>query len=360
MNQITKYANTPRRSLSSRPRLLPGLTLLSRAPDVAQLGHALCVTGSKRIYELLRGLDGRHSYTELLQSTTEPELLRELVTDLDESGLLEDTGSRPPPGRLDGDLAARALEGARPRAVLEARARAAVVIHGDGRIGIATALALAAAGVGHVHLAASGTVRAQDCGTGYRETDVGRPRSTVAPELLRTVSSTARFDRLSPKRAPDLVLFTDTPAARPEIATALHSAGIPALLAYPRDGTGVIGPLIVPGQTGCVRCIDLWRTGNDPGWPRIATQLADLPQPSPLAVAHLTSAITSAQALRFLDGDPLGQLRDAAVDVEPDTLNLRWRTWPPNPACTCERQAGQEPAPSSESHPARQATRERG
>lgn len=339
-----------RRQLSSRPRLLRGLTLTSRTPTQAQLGHGIAVHGTEHVYRQLDRLDGTHSYTELLQAAAEPEELRMLVERLDELRLLEDDAH---PGRLAGDLAARALHGSRTETVAAARGRATIVVHGDGRIGISVAMALAAAGIGWVRPATTGTVRAEDCGTGYRETDVGKPRARVARELLRSAASAARHDKLPPARTPDLVVFTDTPVPDPAAVAPLTGSGVAQLLAYPRDEVGVVGPLVLPGETGCTRCVDLWRTGRDPCWPRLATQYAGVAQPCPLAVANTVSAFACAQALRFIDGDRLEQLHDAAFDIEPDIPSLRRRSWYANPACLCGGSAAADaPRPSGESHPA--------
>lgn len=330
------------------------MKLTSRTPTQAQLGQGVAVHGTEHVYRQLDRLDGTHSYTELLQTAAEPEQLRMLVERLDELRLLEDEQH---PGRLAGDLAARALRGSRADEVAAIRERATVVVHGDGRIGVAVAMALAAAGIGWVRQASAGTVRAEDCGTGYRDEHVGRPRAQVARELLRTASSTSRYDKLPPARTPDLVVFTDTPVPDPTAVAPLTVAGVAQLLAYARDRVGVVGPLVLPGRTGCTRCLDLWRTGRDPCWPRLATQYAGVPQPCPLAVANTVAAFTCAQALRFIDGDRLEQLHDAAYDIEPDELSLRRRNWYANPACPCtETVAGDEPGPSGESQPTGGAT----
>jgi hypothetical protein len=112
----------------------------------------------------------------------------------------------------------------------------------------------------------------------------------------------------------------------------------PHLLAEVRDTTGVVGPLVLPGRSTCLRCLDLTRTDLDPDWPSLAAQLA-LPSQvrvacdGPLALA--VAAQAAGQVLALVDGtvDPAavgGTLERALPD-------WRWRrrTWPVHPDCGC-------------------------
>ena len=48
----------------------------------------------------------------------------------------------------------------------------------------------------------------------------------------------------------------------------LHAAGVPHLPVRVRDGTGLVGPLVIPGVTSCLGCADLHRSDRDAAWPR--------------------------------------------------------------------------------------------
>jgi hypothetical protein len=52
--------------------------------------------------------------------------------------------------------------------------------------------------------------------------------------------------------AVDLVVLTDYLVADPRMVRDLHSQGVPHLLVRVRDGTGLVGPLIIPGVTSCL------------------------------------------------------------------------------------------------------------
>jgi hypothetical protein len=52
--------------------------------------------------------------------------------------------------------------------------------------------------------------------------------------------------------AVDLVVLTDSLVADPRMMRDLHSRGVPHLPVRVRDGTGLVGPLLIPGVTGCL------------------------------------------------------------------------------------------------------------
>jgi hypothetical protein len=52
--------------------------------------------------------------------------------------------------------------------------------------------------------------------------------------------------------AVDLVVLTDYLVADPRLVRDLHSQGVPHLPVRVRDGTGLVGPLVIPGVTSCL------------------------------------------------------------------------------------------------------------
>ena len=99
----------------------------------------------------------------------------------------------------------------------------------------------------------------------------------------------------------------------------------------------MVGPLVVPGVTSCLRCADLHRRDADPRWPRFAAQLtATEPPPSGASVTCLVTVATAAlQVLAYLDGSAAPATLDATVELRPPDLRPRVRRWPPHPACDC-------------------------
>jgi hypothetical protein len=143
-------------------------------------------------------------------------------------------------------------------------------------------------------------------------------------------------------------------AASDPLAAGLHASGAPHLVATVREDTGIVGPLVVPGRTGCLRCGDLHRRDADPRWPRLAAQLtAGEPPASGATVTCLFTAVVAAvQVLAFLDGGAAPAALDATLEVAPPDLLPRLRRWPPHPACGCRRSPGEATVPSSGGGPA--------
>ena len=52
--------------------------------------------------------------------------------------------------------------------------------------------------------------------------------------------------------ATDLVVLADYLVADPRMVRDLHSQGVPHLPVRVRDGTGLVGPLVIPGKTSCL------------------------------------------------------------------------------------------------------------
>jgi hypothetical protein len=52
--------------------------------------------------------------------------------------------------------------------------------------------------------------------------------------------------------AVDLVVLTDLLVADPRMMRDLHSQSVPHLPVRVRDGTGLVGPLVIPGVTSCL------------------------------------------------------------------------------------------------------------
>ena len=100
------------------------------------------------------------------------------------------------------------------------------------------------------------------------------PLSELLVEALRC--SGARIAHSSQPHATvshatvDLVVLTDYLVADPRMVRELHSQGVAHLPVRVRDGTGLVGPLVIPGVTSCLACADLHRSDRDAAWPAIA------------------------------------------------------------------------------------------
>jgi len=222
--------------------------------------------------------------------------------------------------------------------VLAARSGARVRVSGLDRVGAVVAHTLAMAGVGTLELDDAAPVGPQDVGFGgVSERDLGEHREVA-------VARAARADRphlrtLAPVgRPPDVVVLVDRGVADPVRHTPLRDAGATHLSVVVREASVLVGPLVVPGSTSCLTCVELHRADADPAWPMVAAQLvADRTVAGLVAettLATIAGALTAAQVLAHLDGRPC-LARDAALEVALPLGVPRRQQWLPHPACGC-------------------------
>jgi hypothetical protein len=221
--------------------------------------------------------------------------------------------------------------------VWRARRSATVVVDGANRVGVPLAAVLAASGIGRVSVRDAGLATAGDAVVGgLTASDEGRPRVLAAADAIRRSSPLTDLRPLSDEAA-DLVVLARPWAASDPLAAAVHRAHVPHLVATVRGEVGIVGPLVVPGVTSCLRCADLHRRDADGRWPRLAAQLtAAEPPPSGATVTCLFTAATAAlQVLAYLDGTAAPAALEATVELRPPDLRPRVRRWPAHPACGC-------------------------
>lgn len=223
------------------------------------------------------------------------------------------------------------------------RARRHVVIDGANRVGVPLAALLAASGVGTVSFLDDERVRRCDVSVGgFSPDDEGDLRTLAAARALRRISPRAATPASSDPtgaQAADLVIL-----CRPWIAHdpvrihRLPERGVHLSVAV-REGTVVIGPLVVPGRTSCLRCAELHRSDRDPRWPAVAAQLGGrLPravQEPTSVLATLAAALAASQALDHLDGIRLPVVIEATLELRPPDWQLHRRRWPAHTDCGC-------------------------
>ncbi len=342
-----------------RPALKAGLRPLWRDRDTLQVGvdprRAAALTGLGKAAAIVSLLDGSRDSAEVVRSAAAygiaPEAANRMLGLLASAGVLDDFPAdlhRTLPdylrARLAPELACAALAydhgdgGAR---VIARRRAAFVRVYGAGRVGACTATFLAASGIAWVscrdtQTAAPGDIapaglEAADVGTG-RAAGVARAIWRVAPEVRTADDAT---------RVPDLAVL----AARPdpvEVAELMRDR-VPHLAVRADEAIGVVGPLVEPGRSACLRCVDLSKAARDRAWPVILAQAGCSPAPgvSPPAcdtvLAAATAALAAAQALAFLDraGAQPPVTANGTLEVVLPDWQWRRRSWPPHAACTC-------------------------
>ncbi|MET4168003.1 MULTISPECIES: hypothetical protein [Gordonia] len=143
----------------------------------------------------------------------------------------------------------------------------------------------------------------------------------------------------------DLVILTDFVVHDPQVVFALTRAGIPHLLVRVRDGVGIVGPLVLPGLSGCLMCADRHRSDADPEWPALAAQLIRTSGQASATVQAMTAAIAYSQIEWLVaavhsrrsgsDSPAAPQLLDRVLEVRDDPTRLDIKRWSPHPGCDC-------------------------
>jgi bacteriocin biosynthesis cyclodehydratase domain-containing protein len=352
MSAVRPYRESP--PLPARPVLKPALRRLWRDGDVLQLGidpqHAVVLTGvGSAELRLLDLLDGTRDTDAVLVDASragwQAEQAQRLVVALHDAGLLDDAAltdapdererQRLLPDRLSLSVRHRA-PGAADR-VLRLRREASVVVHGAGRVGAAVAALLASAGVARIGCVDEGRVRAADL------SPAGIPLQSTgsrASALMRRLRGTAPTTSVgAPVAAPTFAVVAPTgTVAAPETLAAVRD--LPHLLVVVRATSAAVGPLVLPGRTPCIRCLELSRGDRDRGWPTLAAQLAWSPRtvdPCDLSLATLAASMASLHALTWIDtaGESPPASCGGLLDYDLLDGRLRRRTVRAHPDCGC-------------------------
>ncbi|GAA2544951.1 cyclodehydratase [Mycolicibacterium diernhoferi] len=143
----------------------------------------------------------------------------------------------------------------------------------------------------------------------------------------------------------DLVVLADTLVSDPRVLRDLHAARVPHLPVRVRDGTGLVGPLVIPGVTSCLSCADLHRSDRDAAWPALAAQLRHAVTTADRATVLGTAALALTQVnlvVRAMRDAPAGtdagsapMTLDTTVEFDVGTGSVVTRRWSRHPACAC-------------------------
>jgi bacteriocin biosynthesis cyclodehydratase domain-containing protein len=339
-----------------RPVLKAGLRAVWRDRDTLQIGvdprRAVALSGMRGAGPVIALLDGSRDWDGVITAAREAGIsvktVHRVLGLLAGAGALADfpartLGGMTPAtrGRLTTELAAASLAygdsdgGAR---TLARRGLAYVRVHGAGRIGSAIAGLLAAAGVGHVVSRDGGLARPQDLSpAGLSLPDLDLPRVDGVARIIRRVAPEVRTTDCGER--PDLAVLAGP--GDPEVAMGLVRERVAHLVVGGGEGVGVVGPLVLPGRSACLRCLNLARAERDPAWPLILAQLAS-PESGAGAgtcdavLAAAVAALATAQALTFVDtGRPAAAVSDATLELAVPDWQWRRRSWPPHPRCSC-------------------------
>jgi hypothetical protein len=340
-----------------RPALKVGLRPLWRDQDTLQVGvdprRARALTGLGKAAAVVSLLDGSRDTAEVVRTAEaygiRQETVYRVIELLASAGVLDDfpaslRAALPDylRARIGPELACAALAYGHAdggAAVLSRRRAAFVRVHGAGRLGASATTFLAASGVASVSCVDTGAAEAADVTpAGLGAADVGTSRAAgvaravhrVAPEVCTANDA---------RRRPDLAVITGRPD--PVLLAALVRDRVPHLVVQADEAIGAVGPLVTPGHSACVRCVDLSKAARDPAWPRILAQASGASavpagtQACGTVLVAATAALAAAQALTLIDrvGEPAAA--NGTLEVVLPEWQWQRRGWPPHPACTC-------------------------
>lgn len=321
------------RALPDRIRVAAHHRVLARGPGARQVGldalrgqvwEDLCPASAAMLDELGSAAQRTVALVErAIGRGADPDGVVEILRGLVAAGLVVDAGLA--------DRAARR------------RADSQVVVRGRGPLAVGVSAGLAVAGVGRLHVRTSGPVGPDDLAAGLPAAALGRDRADAVAELLAGPSrcgSAGVGPVAAPVRVPaDLVVLTDVDARYSAGSRQLTAAATEHLLVRVRDGRGVVGPLVLPGRSACLGCLERYRTDRDPGWPLLAAADAEHAGTADPAVLVATAALGVAQALRALDGPAVGApappALGATLEIDLDAGTVDARSWAGHGGCLC-------------------------
>ena len=283
---------------------------------------------------LLRGLDGTRTAAEVASVVAErhPDVDAGAAIDsielLAELGLVEDAAADdilPAPDRARYERQLRyfsdLVEPGASRAEPQRRLAAAhVVLLGVGGLGSWAAFALASTGIGRLDVFDGDDVEISNLNRQilFGDADIGEPKAAVAARTLQRFNS--RMDvRGFPRRLSSLedvgaavegadfvVDAADWPAHRLErwVSTACFERGIPFITMSQLPPLARLGPLFVPGRTGCYLCLEAQHRARHPLYDELAAGKGLVPSPAATfgPVCGLIGSHVAMETVHFLTG----------------------------------------------------------
>lgn len=127
----------------------------------------------------------------------------------------------------------------------------------------------------------------------------------------------------------------------PRRAVALVRDDVPHLPLTLDADRAAIGPLVVPGLTACLSCLDATARARDAAWPLVAAQLLGRPRP----VIDAGFATEAARAATHLISVPAGRW-SRSLHLRADSPRRSWRRHRPSADCHCRSLEGSARGPA--------------
>jgi bacteriocin biosynthesis cyclodehydratase domain-containing protein len=357
-------STTPSHTGPRLPRLKRTLELIrpnSRELRLRSAEKEITIDDPPRWAEsFMRALDGRRELPEIAATLRAAGAhvalsdLRAALSQLDALGLLDDAVddrllSDTARERYDRQLRYFSERGGTGESAVRRQLRlgeATVVVLGLGALGGIVAHQLAAAGVGTIVAVDGDTVELSNLNRQmlYSETDIGRAKTDVAAERIRTLNSQISFravpqwlegpsDVTAAVEGSDFVVdAVDSPPHEIErwVNDACFGLGIPYIGMSHYPPWIRVGPTYVPGETGCYRCQELEWRARDPLF-----DVRSAREPAALApTATAVGGLVAMETVHYLTSLSAPATVGVSVMIDIATLSIERRVVTRRRGCT--------------------------
>jgi len=247
-------------------------------------------------------------------------------------------------------IRASLLHSADGQAVLLERGQRSIHVEDLSKPGLALSLGLAAAGVGHLLTHDLDLVGSKDLGpTGYPSQLGARPRIEALRSLLAASPNPTQVSnahRIADKNieAIDCAVLIGQQVIAPKRYARWLNRDVPHLaIIFDTDGVSV-SPMIVPGKSPCLFCLEQLRADNDPNWPVLASQLTTSKTRMDDAGSQLFAAGLAVQKVLAqvdaISGFDWNQQQRMGYRLENSTGSITELQWPQHAGCDCRLTSG--------------------
>lgn len=242
-------------------------------------------------------------------------------------------------------IRASLLHGVDGETVLLGRADRTVHLETLAKTGLLIAQGLAGAGVGNLISHDELKVDSANLGpTGFPSQLQGQPRIEALRSLLAASPNNSRVTtgkKMTEKQLAkiDCAVLIAHQVIEPKRYSTWLNRDVPHVLVTFDAQEVAISPMILPGQTACLYCLEIQRTNKNPQWPVIASQLITSTKKFDDAASQLFAAgIIIQKILSTLDrvsGFELGIENQTGYSLNLKTGDITEFKWPQQTDCEC-------------------------
>jgi hypothetical protein len=221
-----------------------------------------------------------------------------------------------------------------------------VAIYGSDRSAQLLALNLSLAGAKGLCLADRRPVTLADStGALLTAADVGKPFAHALWTRIKEVLflSQSHAHELTPLTNAEMCVATES--FPPEVESELMRSGRPHLITETLGNSITVGPLVIPGRTGCLRCHRLRQRDDDENALEIARgrYLAHFNERAPLPLVQLAASMHALAIQEFFrDPERVHPLHNTVLTVTSE-LEISSKSFRPHPRCGCTWNQAEKP-----------------